>query len=225
MPNARLVVNKIVAVLLGLLSFALTFAINLVGSLMLDSHLRRGAAWLSAKSNYPLVVGYEYAGRIFFYGYPAAVGITAMVFLWHGRPKESFRIMLHVLVLMVVGPLTFINYLVSDQWLNLWVQLVFNLFTAFVGYVLVLKLRDVQAEAADMKALQSLAILLIASLLVALPLFYSAIFLAVALHLIDYHGVQAISEKIPLAVAGAAGIVAVLLNNLDSIREKKKREA
>ena len=215
---------KFIAVLLGLLLFAITFAINLVGSLMLDSHLRRGAAWLSAKANYPLVVGYESVGKLFFYAYPAAVGIAAMAFFWRGRPRESLRITLYVIVLMVVGPLTFINYLVSDQWLNLWVQLVFNLFTAFVGYVLVLKLREVQADAADMKALQSLAILLIAALLVALPLFYSAIFLAVALHLIDHKGVQAISEKIPLAVAGAAGVVAVLLNNLDTIREKKKKE-
>jgi hypothetical protein len=112
----------------------------------------------------------------------------------------------------------------SDQWLNIWVQLAFNLFAAFMGYVLILKIREVKAEAADLKALQSLSILVIASMLVAMPLFYSAIFLSFALHLINQKGVNSISETIPKAIAGIAGVVAVLLNNLDSLRPKKEGE-
>lgn len=223
MPNLRTVMTKLGAVVCGLLTFAVTFIINVIGSLVLTHHLKLSPRWMQAEQNYPLVVGYEWVGQVFLYGYPAAVGVVTIFFLWRGIPKETFRIILYILILALVGPLTFINYQMNDQWLNLWIQLSFNLFVAFVGYVLVLKIRDVKPQAADLKAFQSLAVLLIAALLVALPLFYSAIFLAVALHLTDHKGVQAISEKIPMAVAGAAGIIAVLLNNMDSIRGAKAK--
>jgi hypothetical protein len=224
MRKSSMWLKKLLAILCGLVVFAITFAINMVGILMLYEHLHKGKPWAHAQTNIPLVVGYEWVGPVFEYAYPTAVGLATMVFFWRGVPKESARIAIYVLILMLVGPLTFINYLMSDQWLNLWVQLAFNLVVAFVGYVLVLKLRDVKTEAADLKALQSLSILLIASLLIALPLFYSAIFLAFALHLIKQDGVNEISKKIPAAVAGIAGVVAVLLNNLDSIRSKKTKE-
>ena len=137
-------------------------------------------------------------------------------------PREPLRIALYLLLLAVIGPLTFINYLVSDQWLNLWIQSIFNLFVAFVGYVLVLRIRQFQASSHDSKALQSFSILFIASLLVALPLFYTAIFLSFALHLVNHRQIESLSEKIPLVIAGLVGVLSVLLNNLDSLRKSRK---
>jgi hypothetical protein len=224
MPKSSKWLQRFIAVVCGLVVFAITFAINYIGALMLYDHLHNGKLWTRAQTNIPLVLGYEWVGPLFRLAYPIAVGLTTIFFFWRGFPKESARLTLYVLILMLVGPLTFINYLMSDQWLNIWVQLAFNLFSAFVGYVLILKIREVKAEAADLKALQSLSILVIASMLVALPLFYSAIFLSFALHLINQKGVNSISETIPKALAGIAGVVAVLLNNLDSLRPKKEGE-
>jgi hypothetical protein len=161
-------------------------------------------------------------GKVFFWGYPVAVGTTALFFFWSGVPRESRRIVVYILLLVVVGPLTFINYLVSDQWLNLWIQSGLNLFAAFVAYVLIFRIRHWRPTAGDLKALQSFSILLIGSLLLALPLFYTAIFIAYAVHLIGHDQIKSISDKTPLAVAGLAGIVAVLLNNLDSLRKSSK---
>jgi hypothetical protein len=157
---------KFCAVLSGLFMFALTFLINLIGADMLAGHLRR-TTWVFSSTNYPLVVDYERVGRIFLYAYPATVGVAAMFFFWRETPRQTFRIILYLLILALIGPLTFINYLVSDQWLNLWIQSAFNLFVAFVGYVVVLRIRNVPAESADAKALQSISMLFIASLLVA----------------------------------------------------------
>jgi hypothetical protein len=74
---------------------------------------------LHAKENYPLVVRHDYVGHIFMYGYPAAVCIVTIFFFWRGMPKESCRIFLYILLLALIGPLTFINYMMRDQWLNL----------------------------------------------------------------------------------------------------------
>lgn len=191
---------------------------------MLRERLPRLGTWALSHSNFPLVVGYQRIGQIFDLAYPAVVALSTVFFFWRGIPKQTLRIVLYLLVLAVVGPLTFIKYLNSDQWLNLWVQSAFNIFVAFVGYILVLRIGEQQASSADAKALQSLSILGIASLLVALPLFYTGIFLSVALHLIDHHAVQSLSEKIPLTVAGLVGAVAVLLSNLDKLRNGHSME-
>lgn len=219
MSNLHGWLSKISAILIGLMMFALTFVINIIGTNMLTWRLHSVSQWTWSASNYPLVIDFQRVHEVFLYVYPAGVCIATVFFFWKGLPPQALRIALYVLLLALVGPLTFINYQMSDQWLNLWIQAGFNIFVAFVGYVLVLRIREIRAKSADAKALQSISILLITSMLVALPLFYTAIFLAVSVHLVDHKGVQAISEKIPLAVAGIVGILAVLLNNLESLRD------
>jgi len=202
MPKIPNWLTKVFAFLAGILIFAVVALLNEIGADMLRYHLPRLGPWTWSHMNYPLVVDYQRIGQIFDLGYPAVVALSTVYFFWKGIPRQSFRIVLYLLLLALVGPLTFINYIMSDQWLNLWVQSAFNVFVAFVGYVFVLKIREQKASSADVKALQSLSILGIASLLVALPLFYTGIFLSVALHLVDHHAVQSLSEKIPLTVAG-----------------------
>jgi len=219
MPKTPAWLRKILACVAGLVIFGVVEELNWIGANMLAYRLPMLGSWTWDHAGYPLVIDYYRVGMIFQLAYPAAAGIATIFFFWKGVPGQAARITIYLFMLAIVGPLTFINYLQSDQWLNLWVQGAFNLFVAFVGYVLVLKIRQFPASSVDAKALQSLSILLIASLLVALPLFYTAIFLSVALHLVDHHAVQSLSEKIPLTVAGLAGVIAVLLNNLDKLRQ------
>ena len=208
---------RLLAVAAGVSAFLLVLIVNFFGSLLLEKALR-SQVWLQAAENYPLVSGYDVIGPVFMVGYPICVGVTTIFFFWKGWPTEGARLVLYLLVLGIVGPLTFINYLVSDQWLNLWIQTLFNLFVAFVGYTLVLKIRHHRAEAFDAKALQSLSVLTITSLLVALPLFYSAVFLAVAFGAVEAKDARLVGEGIPLAIAGGAGAVAAFLTHMDELR-------
>jgi hypothetical protein len=217
-------IKRVLIRLAALLAASFVFVIALVvieiGSDVFSYELHR-AVDLAAKQNYPLVVDYQRVGLVFHWGYPAATALTVAFFFWRGWPREWARIILYVLLLVLIGPLTYINYLFSDQWLNLWIQAVFNVFVAFVGYTIVLKIRGQTTTAADASALRSLAILALTSLMIALPLFYTAIFLSVELHLLDHHQVDAINEKVPLIFAGGVGAIAVLLSNLDRLREPK----
>jgi hypothetical protein len=209
---------RLAALLAATFVFLIAVVIIEIGSDVFSYELHSVVA-LAAKENYPLVVDYHRVGLVFHWGYPAATALAVAFFFWRGWPREWARIILYVLLLLLIGPLTYINYLFSDQWLNLWIQAVFNAFVAFVGYTIVLKIRGQTTRAADASALRSLAILALTSLMIALPLFYTAIFLAVEFHLLDHHQVDAINEKVPLIFAGGVGAIAVLLSNLERLRE------
>lgn len=209
------------AIIAGFVVYHLVWALNAVGELLLEAYLQRAGTWARWPENWPLVVDWARVGHIFFRGYPLGIGLTTTFFFWNGWPRESARLILYLLVLAIIGPLTYINYVQSDQWLNLWVQSGFNIFVAFCGYAAVIKIRTLRGDSADLLALQSLSILIITSLMIALPLFNTGIFLSVAFHIIDHHTVKSIPDKVPLAIAGAAGTVAVLLSNLEKLRSTK----
>ena len=173
----RIVLIKLGALAAGAVMFCIAFFINTIGAAALANYISiHGPEWIDSETNWPLVIGYDHIRALFLWSYPAVVAITTIVVFWNGRPSESGRTSLYLLLLAVIGPLTFINYLQSDQWLNLWVQAGFNLLVAFAGYVVVLHLQRVNSGAADVLALQSLAVFGITALLIALPLFYTTIF-------------------------------------------------
>jgi hypothetical protein len=218
MSAKRLMVHFL-ALIAGLVAFVIVAILNSVGSVYLTYAMRlKAGSWAMSDENWPLVVGWDGVGPIFFWGYPAAVGVATCYLFWNGWPRENGRLVLYTFVLALVGPLTYINYHMSDQWLNLWIQAGFNMFVAFVGYVYVQKLRAADPSAADARAIQTLAVLLITPLLIALPLFYTTIFVAVGVNLIDHEQVRQINEKVPLIVAGGAGAVVAFLKHLEQIR-------
>ena len=215
----KVVLGKLGALLAGAAMFCIAFVVNILGTMQLTSELyENGPDWMDAVENWPLVVGYDYVREIFLWGYPSVVAIATIAVFWRGRPSEIGRTVLYLLLLAVIGPLTFINYAQSDQWLNLWVQAGFNVFVAFVGYVIVLQLQRLNSKAADVMALQSLAVFGIAALLIALPLFYSTIFLSTALGFLDHHQVAMISAKAPLVLAGGLGGLVTFLGHLGKLR-------
>ncbi len=216
----RVVLIKLGALAAGAVMFSVAFFINTIGARELANYLyMEGPDWIDSEINWPLVIGYDQIHTIFLWGYPAIVAITTIAVFWNGRPSELGRTVVYLLLLAVIGPLTFINYLQSDQWLNLWVQAGFNLFVAFAGYVVVLKLQRLDSKAADVLALQSLAIFGITSLLIALPLFYTTIFLSTALGFLDHKQIAEIGEKAPLILAGGLGGVATFLGQLAKLRK------
>lgn len=215
----RIVLIKLGALAAGAVMFCIAFFINTIGAAALANYISiHGPEWIDSETNWPLVIGYDHIRALFLWSYPAVVAITTIVVFWNGRPSESGRTSLYLLLLAVIGPLTFINYLQSDQWLNLWVQAGFNLLVAFAGYVVVLHLQRVNSGAADVLALQSLAVFGITALLIALPLFYTTIFLSTALGFLDHKQVAAIGEKAPLVLAGGLGGVATFLGQLAKLR-------
>jgi hypothetical protein len=215
----RFALIRLGALAAGALMFCIAFLINIIGaSALANSLYMEGPDWIDSDINWPLVVGYDQLHAIFLWSYPAIVAIATITVFWNGRPSELKRTMLYLLLLAVVGPLTFINYLQSDQWLNLWVQTGFNLFVAFAGYVVVLHLQRIKSKAADVMALQSLAIFGITALLIALPLFYSTIFLSTALGFLDHKQIVAIGEKAPLVLASGLGGVVAFLGHLANLR-------
>jgi len=218
----KTIMTRVCALIAAFLAFSITLVITEIGSKVLAYALQTRYA-LRAVNNYPLVVDFIRMGAVFYWGYPFAVALTTAFFFWRGWPREQPRLILYLLVLLTIGPLTYINYLVSDQWLNLWLQAAFNLFVAFSGYTIVLKIRALRTTAADASALKSLSILALTSLMIALPLFYTSIFLASALHMLTHKQVGAINENVPLLVSGSCGAIAVLLSNLDRLRTSKSK--
>ena len=145
---------RLAACVAGLIMFCFAFAINELGTDLLAGHLWVQGEWAHSSTNWPIVVGWREVGAWFYRGYPVTVGLTTVFLFWGGWPSEAARIILYILILAVVGPLTYINYIQSDQWLNLWVQSAFNIFVAFVGYAMVLKIRSQRPRAAIFLAYQ-----------------------------------------------------------------------
>lgn len=218
--DVRTLAKRLIAVVAALIVYKVVWWMNLIAVLALENYFMSGDApeWTEPDVNWPLVVGYDQVGDWFIAGYPIAVAVAVLAAFWNGRPSQAWRTALYLLVLSVVGPLTCINYVQSDQFINIWLQASLNLFVAFVGYTLVLQLQRITSRAADVQAFQSLAVFGISALLVALPLFYSAIFIAFKLGLLDHRQIGQINEKTPLIFAGGIGAIVALLAGLAKLR-------
>jgi hypothetical protein len=210
----------------AVLTFKAVYIANMLGVLLLRNYfMGEGPEWADSDVNWPLVVGYDQVFDWFATGYPLAVAAAVLATFWNGRPSEFWRTTIYLLLLAIIGPLTFINYIQSDQFLNIWLQAGFNLFVAFVGYTLVLQLQRITSRAADVQAVQSLAVFGITALLIALPLFYSALFLGFKLGLLDHKQIAEINQKTPLVFAGGIGLVVTLLATLAKLRVPSSPDA
>ena len=173
--------------------------------------------------HYPLVSGYEIICPIFCYGYPLIVGICFLYAFWQGPPSEWRRTILYLIIFSIIGPLTFMNYLRADQLVRKDVQVLFNLFTIFVGYIVVRRVLTISPSSIDGAALQSITVLFLSAGFIVMPLFYSAVFLMVLFGWIDHNDAQSIGNKTSLVVSGAAGAGAGLLNFVQDYRKRPRR--
>ncbi|MFM0330085.1 hypothetical protein [Paraburkholderia strydomiana] len=123
---------------------------------------------------------------------------------------------------MLIAPISWINYEQSDQWLNLWIQAAFNLGMAVFFLMVVYGLREINAKAPDTKAIQSVAILMLTSFGVFLPIFYTSVFLAFESGMLTHHQIVQIPDKAALLFAGGAGAVATFLSQLEKIRGRPR---
>lgn len=213
--NNRRNIWRVIAVLLSILAAYITYYLNLIGVLILRSYVWTGP--LQSQSNYPLVAGWNTVFYIFKNVYPMIVGASFLYAFWQGPPNEWKRTILYLIVFSVIGPLTFINYTQADQLVRVDVQVMFNLFTAFVGYLVVRRLVAIKAASFDGAALQSMAVLLVSAGFIVLPLFYTAVFSLILFGWIDHSDAQSIGAKTALGISGFAGVVAGLLNLRSSL--------
>ena len=130
---------------------------------------------------------------------------------------------MYLVVFSIIGPLTFINYLRADQIVRKDIQVLFNLFTVFVGYIVVRRVLTISPSSIDGAALQSITILLVSAGFIVMPLFYSAVFLMVLFGWIDPTDAQSIGNKTALSVSGSVGAVVGLLNLVQDCRERRRR--
>jgi hypothetical protein len=154
----------VVAIIVAFVVYWFVRLLTYIASLFLIDFLYTKAPGWS--DNWPLVVGWSQIGELLFWAYPLSVALTTAFVFWNGWPRETARLILYLLVLVIAGPLTYVNYYARDQWLNLWLQSGLNLIIAFCGYAVVLKIRNVRTNSADAIALQSLSILIITCLLI-----------------------------------------------------------
>ena len=220
----RRAIWRIIAAVLGL--FAAYLALHLIGALFLTrvdgrilrDHILHGP--VASSSHYPLVAGRETILDVFIYGYPLVVGVCFAYGFWQGVPSEWRRTLLYLVVFLVIGPLTLINYAWEDQLLRIDVQVLLNLFTAFFGYLVVRRVLAINTSSLDGAALQSIAILSVSALFIVMPLFYSAVFSMVLFGWIDHTGAQSIGNHTALGFSGFVGVVAGLLNLRSSLRSE-----
>jgi hypothetical protein len=214
--NNRRTIWRTIAVTSGILAAFVTYFLNIFGVQLLRSYISYSP--LQSKSNYPLVAGWDSIFFIFLYAYPVAVGACFLYGFWQGPPSEWKRTAIYLVVFSVIGPLTFINYTQADQLLRVDIQVLFNLFTIFVGYLVVRRVLVINPISYDAAALQSVTILLVSAGFIVMPLFYSAVFAMVFFGWIDHKDAQAIGDKTALGVSGVAGVIAGLLNLRSSIK-------
>jgi hypothetical protein len=176
--------------------------------------------WLLAKENWPTVPGYDLVGETIFWAYPACAGLIAVAVFWQGWPNAWKRAIVYLIIVILIAPISWVNYATSDQWLNLWIQALFNLLMAAFFLTVVYGLRSIKSDTPDLLAIQSVGILMLTSFGVFLPLFYTSVFLARATNAISHHQVSSISDNMPLLFAGGAGAVATFLAQLDKLRRQ-----
>ena len=217
----RLIFWRVFALLIGVAAFCVVYVIDWVGVWTLLEYVMMKGLGAGRGRNFPLVAGWDLIFHFFLWGYPAAVGLAATYSFWHGFPSQRKRILLYLLLMAVIGPITFVNYTQSDQLIDLRLQVLFNLITIFVGYTVVLSLRALTPSSHDGLALQSLAILLITAFGIVLPAFYTGVFCLVLFGVIDHHAATGIGDKTALGLSGAVGVIVALLNGLELLRGRK----
>jgi hypothetical protein len=210
--------------LLGMLVGAISFFIALFTELIGISIVRYYAfIYFPNPDNYPLVAGYKTISSFFIWMYPAAVATTVIYTFWDKWPTQRSRLLIYISLLMIIAPINLINYSQADQLVDVRVQCLFNLFTVFTSYVIVLNLRAMSPTSHDGRAIQSLSILLITAVGIVLPLFYTTVFGLVIFGWIDHKIAQSIGDKTALGVAGAIGAIVALLNALEGLRGQRDK--
>ena len=170
--------------------------------------------------NWPLVPGYKLVGGVIDVAYPLAAGVTTTALLWSGRPNMWRRLIVYLFLMVIIAPMSWVNYAMSDQWLNIWVQAGLNIIISVFFLTVVNLFRSVRLASADVIAIQSISVLMLTSFGVFLPLFYTSVFLAYAVGAINHSQVLAISDRAPLLFVGGAGAVVTFLNQLDRMRKE-----
>ena len=216
-----IIIWRIIVIMLVLTAAFFAFYLNQFGVVIL--HKLVYGSVLQDSSNYPLVAGYKIVGSVFLYGYPLIVGVCFLYTFWQGPPSEWRRTILYLVIFSIIGPLTFINYLRADQIVRKDVQVLLNLFTVFVGYIVVRRVLTISPSSIDGAALQSITILLVSAGFIVMPLFYSAVFLMVLFGWIDHTGAQSIGNKTALSVSVSVGAVVGLLNLVQDCRKRHRR--
>ena len=217
----RTIIWRIIGIMLGLIAALFAFYLNQIGVTLLSSYVQGSS--LEDETHYPLVSGYEIVAPVFLYGYPLVAGACFLYAFWQGPPTEWKRTMLYMVVFMIIGPLTFINYLHADQIVRRDVQVIFNLFTVFIGYIVVRRILKISPSAIDGAALQSITVLLVSAGFIAMPLFYSAVFLFVEFGWISHTDAQSIGKNTAGAVSGSAGMVTGVLTFVHDYRKRLQR--
>lgn len=214
------------AVLAGLLVFGIAILVMEVGSDIFTAALERAAMQhydlLHSKTNWPIVPSYKMTGTVVSWAYPACAGIVTMALFWQGWPSAWGRAIIYSILVVLIAPMSWINYAQSDQWLNVWIQAAFNLAMAVFFLMIVYSLREINVKAPDTKAIQSVAILMLTSFGVFLPLFYTSVFLAFEFGMLSHDQIGRIPDKAPLLFAGGAGAVATFLSQLEKIRGRPR---
>lgn len=204
----------------GFIVFAIAVLLMAIGSEVFTAALKHATfqyAFLLSQTNWPIVPGWRRIGGIVFWAYPACAGVLTMALFWRGWPSAWGRALVYLLLVMLIAPISWINYSASDQWLNVWVQAALNLGMAVFFLVIVYYLREINSKAPDVKAIQSVSILMLTSFGVFLPLFYTCVFLAYAIGMVTHDQIQKISDQVPLLFSGGAGVVVTFLHHLESI--------
>ncbi|WP_188263955.1 hypothetical protein [Pseudomonas sp. PSB11] len=217
----RSILVRVGATMAGLIVFVIALLIMLIGSDVFTIVLQRATplvAILLSPTNWPIVPGWKWIGGIVFWAYPACAGVLTMAFFWRGWPNAWRRALIYLSLIVLIAPMSWINYSASDQWLNVWVQAALNLGMAVFFLTIVYSLREINSKALDMKAIQSISILMLTSFGVFLPLFYTCVFLAYASGMVTHDQIQKINDQVPLLFAGGAGAVVTFLSNLESLR-------
>jgi len=217
----KAILVRLGALLAGLIVFYIALHVIVFGSQIFVYSLWHAAmqhAALRPAKNWPIVPGARLTADVVLFAYPACAGVVTTVLFWQGWPKFWGRAIVYSLVVVLILPISWINYARSDQWLNVWVQAAFNLALAVFFLMIVQGLRNIEPKAPDAKAMQIIGVLMLASFGVFLPLFFTAVFLAYASGMVTHDQIRKINEQVPLMFAGGAGAVATLLGLLEKIR-------
>jgi hypothetical protein len=219
--DRKKLVTRVVAVLAGVLVFVVALLIMTIGSNLFTGalwHHSMGHEWLRADENWPLVPGSIASASVVWWAYPACAGILTTALFWQGWPTYWRRALAYTLIVVLIAPMSWINYALSDQWLNVWIQTAFNLIMAIFFLMVVFGLRNIKSNSPDMLAIQSVGILMLSSFGVFLPLFYSCVFLAYASGMVTHVQIGKINDSIPLLFAGGAGAIVTFLGQLEKLR-------
>jgi hypothetical protein len=108
-----------------------------------------------------------------------SASIVLVLLFWSPRPSPWTKVVWPFCPLLIIGPISALNFMYGDCLMRVWVQELFNIVMVFFGLVSVLTVRDLRTASHYGAVGKGMATFLISAFVVAIPAMYAGAFVLI----------------------------------------------